>query len=90
MVITKYRGLTGDIVEALQFRRSNWQKLRHFTKNAAHSLMIPKCHKEQVNCKVQSAEMQIITLEHDWIIKKEDGLLLVKSPDEFLKEYKAL
>ncbi|MGY5854063.1 MAG: hypothetical protein RTU92_10885 [Candidatus Thorarchaeota archaeon] len=90
MVIARYRDRSGGIVEAIQFNRTNWKKLRHFTGDRAHKMVTPACQNKRAHCLLKMGEEAaygVSVKEGDWITKDKDDFY-VYSAHEFLKIYK--
>lgn len=85
MVIAKYRDSSGNVVEAIQFRRTDWKKIRHFTDGKAHSMIVPACENEQATFGIKLYENKVTVFEGEWITKNDQNALFIYSADDFLK-----
>ncbi len=90
MVISKYRDGGGNLVEAIRFNRTAWNKIRHFTGNQAHSLLIPSCSHEQASFSINIDDNHLVVFEGEWIVKNDLGEIRIYSGSDFLKIYKSI
>lgn len=70
-------------IEAIEFTRLNWEEVKEFTNNAAHTLMIEKRINGKCTCIIPTLEGEHIANENDWIIKGVKGEFYPCKPDVF-------
>jgi hypothetical protein len=85
----KFRKKPAEI-EAVQFTRSNWDEIKAFTNETAHSLRIEKRIDGLATCIIPTLEGQHIATEGDWIIKGVAGEFYPCKPDIFEQTYEAV
>jgi hypothetical protein len=74
-------------IEALQFTRKNWDEIRLFTNNTAHTLSIERRINGIAKCIIPTLEGHHIANEMDWIIKGVKGEFYTCKPDIFEMTY---
>ncbi len=74
-------------IEAIDFTRDNWEEIKHFTNNTAHSLTIEKRINGLATCIIPTLEGQHIAIEGDWIIKGIEGEFYPCKPGIFEATY---
>jgi hypothetical protein len=74
-------------IEALKFTRSNWEELKAFTNETAHSLKIERRINGVATCIIPTLEGQHIATEGDFIIKGVKGEFYPCKPDIFKSTY---
>lgn len=57
-------------IEAIEFTRLNWEEVKEFTNNTAHSLEIERRIGGKCTCIIPTLEGDMIANEGDWIIKE--------------------
>lgn len=77
-------------IEAIQFTRLNWEKVKEFTNNTAFSLVIEKRIGGKCSCIIPTLEGQHIANENDWIIKGVKGEFYPCKPDVFGLTYERI
>lgn len=77
-------------IEALQFNRNNWNAVKLFTNNTAHTLSIEKRINGVATCIIPTLEGQHIATEGDWIIKGVKGEFYPCKPDIFEMTYELI
>jgi len=77
-------------IEAVQFTRDNWNEIKTFTNNVAHTLLIPKCINCLAICTIDTLEGPMKATENDYIIKGINGEFYACKPDIFFKTYEEL
>lgn len=75
------------VIEALKFTRNNWDEVKLFTNDTAHTLRIEKCINGLSTCIIPTLEGQHIATEGDWIIKGVKGEYYPCKPDIFEATY---
>jgi len=75
------------VVEAIRFRRNNWNDILEFTNNTAHTLFIEKRIDGIATCIIPTLEGKHIATEGDFIIKGVQGEFYPCKPDIFEKTY---
>jgi hypothetical protein len=78
------------VIEAVQFTRNNWDEVKSFTNETAHTLRIEKRIDGLANCIISTLEGQHIATEGDWIIKGVKGEFYPCKPDIFEQTYEAV
>jgi len=79
--------MNNDIIgglKALKFTRNNWDEVKNFTNNAAHSLNTDGCY---YTCIIQNNEETTVAHENDWIINYTDGKIYVSDSELFCAFY---
>jgi hypothetical protein len=74
-------------IEAVQFTRNNWDEVKDFTNQTAHSLTIEKHINGIAYCIIPTLEGQHKATEGDWIIKGVKGEFYPCKPDIFNMTY---
>ena len=74
-------------IEAIQFTRNNWDEIRSFTNDTAHTLRIEKRIDGIATCIIPTLEGKHIAHEGDWIIKGVKGEFYPCKPDTFEMTY---
>jgi hypothetical protein len=74
-------------IEAVQFTRNNWDEIKLFTNNTAHTLLIEKRLNGKCTCIIPTLEGQHIATESDYIIKGIKGEFYPCKPDIFEMTY---
>ena len=74
-------------IEAVQFRRNNWNEIRSFTNDTSHTLRIEKSIAGIATCIIPTLEGKHIAHEGDWIIKGVKGEFYPCKPDIFEMTY---
>ncbi len=82
----KYRKKAVEI-EALQFTRNNWDEIKSFTNDTAHTLSIEKRINGTATCIIPTLEGHHVATEGDWIIKGIKGEFYPCKPDIFKLTY---
>ena len=82
----KYRKKPVEI-EAVRFRRNNWNDILEFTNNTAHTLIIERGINGIATCIIPTLEGQHIATEGDYIIKGVKGEFYPCKPDIFEMTY---
>jgi hypothetical protein len=77
-------------IEALQFTRKNWDEIRLFTNNTAHTLSIERRINGIAKCIIPTLEGHHIANEMDWIIKGVKGEFYPCKPDIFEATYEKI
>jgi hypothetical protein len=77
-------------IEAIQFTRLNWEEVKEFTNNTAHSLAIERRIGGECTCIIPTLEGQHIANENDWIIKGVKGEFYPCKPDVFGLTYERI
>ena len=75
------------VIEAVQFTRSNWDKIKEFTNDTAYTLTIERRIDGIATCIIPTLEGQHIATEGDYIIKGVQGEFYPCKPDIFEKTY---
>jgi hypothetical protein len=75
------------VIEAVRFRRNNFQEIKEFTEEKAHSLTIERRIDGVATCIIPTLEGQHIATEGDFIIKGIEGEFYPCKPDIFEKTY---
>lgn len=78
------------VIEAVEFTRNNWDEVKSFTNNTAHTLKIEKRINGIATCVIPTLEGRHIATEGDWIIKGVKGEFYPCKPDIFEKTYESL
>jgi len=73
------------VIEAIQFTKHNWEEVKEFTNNNAHSFRTGR--NEIDYCIISTLEGQHEATEGDWIIKGVAGEFYPCKPDIFDKTY---
>ena len=74
-------------IDALQFTRNNWDEIKSFTNNKAHTLLIEKRIGGIATCIIPTLEGHHVANEGDWIIKGIKGEFYPCKPDIFEMTY---
>lgn len=74
-------------IEAIIFRRNNWNDVLEFTNNTAHTLSIERRIGGVATCIIPTLEGQHIATEGDYIIKGVKGEFYPCKPDIFEATY---
>jgi hypothetical protein len=74
-------------IEAIIFRRNNWNDVLEFTNNTAHTLSIERRIDSVATCIIPTLEGQHIATEGDYIIKGVKGEFYPCKPDIFDATY---
>ena len=74
-------------IDALQFTRNNWDEIKSFTNNKAHTLLIEKRIGGIATCIIPTLEGHHVANEGDWIIKGIKGEFYPCKPDIFKMTY---
>jgi hypothetical protein len=85
----KYRKKPIEI-EAIQFTRINWDEIKEFTNNTAHTISIEKRINGKCTCIIPTLEGQHIANEDDYIIKGIKGEFYPCKPDVFELTYEKI
>jgi hypothetical protein len=85
----KYRKKPIEI-EAIQFTRINWDEIKEFTNNTAHTISIEKRINGKCTCIIPTLEGQHIANEDDYIIKGVQGEFYPCKPDIFEQTYEKI
>ena len=56
-------------LEALKFRRNNWDEFQNFTNGIAQGLSIEKSFEGKAYCYIEIYHKKIVLEEGDWIVK---------------------
>ena len=78
------------VIKAVQFTRNNWEEIKIFTNNVAHTLKIPKCIDCLAKCTIDTLEGPMQATENDYIIEGVDGEFYACKPDIFIKTYEEI
>lgn len=70
-------------IEAIQFTRVDWEEVKQFTNNTAHTLVIERPMGGVCTCIIPTLEGEHIANENDWIIKGIKGEFYPCKPDVF-------
>jgi hypothetical protein len=84
--MTRYKKRPVEI-EAVKFNRNNFQEVKEFTNNTAHSLIIEKRIDGIATCVIPTLEGQHLATEGDYIIKGIAGEFYPCKNEIFLKTY---
>jgi hypothetical protein len=84
--MTKYRKKP-IVIEAVKFTRNNFQEIKDFTEEKAHSLTIERRIDGVATCIIPTLEGQHIATEGDFIIKGVQNEFYPCKPDIFEKTY---
>jgi len=87
--MSKFRKKTVEI-EAVKFTRNNWDEIKTFTNETAHSLTIERRINGVATCIIPTLEGQHIATEGDWIIKDVKGEFYPCKSDIFDTIYEAV
>jgi hypothetical protein len=82
----KYRKKPVEI-EAVRFRRNNWNDILEFTNNTAHTLIIERGINKIATCIIPTLEGEHIASEGDYIIRGVKGEFYPCKPDIFEMTY---
>lgn len=82
----KYRKKPIEI-EAVRFRRNNWNDILEFTNNTAHTLIIERGINGIATCIIPTLEGEHIASEGDYIIRGVKGEFYPCKPDIFEMTY---
>ena len=74
-------------IDALRFTRNNWDEIKSFTNNKAHTLLIEKRINGIATCIIPTLEGEHIASWGDWIIKGIKGEFYPCKPDIFKMTY---
>ena len=74
-------------VEAIEFRRNDWDRVLEFTNGAAHSLIIERRINGKCTCIIPTLEGEHIATEGDYIIRGVKGEFYPCKPDIFAQTY---
>ena len=85
-MIQKYRKKP-VVIEAVQFTRNNFEEIKEFTNNTAHTLRIEKRMDGKCTCMIPTLEGEHIASEGDYIIRGVGGEFYPCKPDIFHKTY---
>jgi len=77
-------------IEAIEFTRLNWEEIKQFTNNTAHTLMIERRINGKCTCVIPTLEGEYIANENDWIIKGVKGEFYSCKPDVFGLTYEKI
>ena len=75
------------VIEAIQFKRDNWEEVKAFTEYAAHTFQIERRIDGIATCIIPTLEGQHLATEGDLIIKGVQGEFYPCKPDIFEKTY---
>ncbi len=75
------------VIEAIKFTRLNWDEVKDFTQNKAHSFRTEKMINGKSYCKIPTLEGEHIATEEDYIIKGVAGEFYPCKSDIFEKTY---
>jgi len=75
------------VIEAVRFRRNNFQEIKEFTEEKAHSFTIERRIDGVATCIIPTLEGQHIATEGDFIIKGVENEFYPCKPDIFEKTY---
>ena len=75
------------VIEAVKFTRNNFQKIKEFTEEKAHSFNIVRGINSWCTCIIPTLEGQHIATEGDFIIKGVQNEFYPCKPDIFEKTY---
>jgi hypothetical protein len=75
------------VIEAVKFTRNNFQEIKEFTEEKAHSLTIEKRIDGVATCIISTLEGHITATEGDFIIKGVQNEFYPCKPDIFEKTY---
>jgi hypothetical protein len=75
------------VIQACKFTRNNFDEIKEFTNQSAHSLTIEKHIDGKCTCIIPTLEGQHIASENDFIIKGVNGEFYPCKPDIFDKTY---
>ena len=76
-------------IEAVKFTRNNWDDVKSFTNNTAHTLTVERRINGIATCIIPTLEGRHIATEGDWIIKGVKGEFYPCKPDIFAATYDA-
>ena len=75
------------VIDAIKFTRNNWEEIKAFTNETAHTLRIEKRIDGIATCIIPTLEGQHIATEGDYIIKGVQGEFYPCKPDIFEATY---
>jgi len=75
------------VIEAIQFTRTNWEEVKEFTNNTAHTMATERSMDGVSTCIIPTLEGKHIATEGDFIIKGVQGEFYPCKPDIFEKTY---
>ena len=75
------------VIEAIEFKRNNWEEVKSFTNDTAHTMSIKKRIDGLATCIIPTLEGQHIATEGDFIIKGVKGEFYPCKPDIFHQTY---
>ena len=75
------------VIEAIQFTRKNFEEIKRFTNNKAHSFILEKSLYGKCTCIIPTLEGDHIATEGDYIIKGVKGEFYPCKPDIFEQTY---
>jgi len=75
------------VIEAIKFTRINWDEVKDFTQNKAHSLKCERRINGIGSCIINTLEGNMTAIENDYIIKGINGEFYPCKPDIFEKTY---
>ena len=75
------------VIQACQFTRSNFDEIKEFTNQSAHSLTIERRIDGKCTCIIPTLEGEHIASENDFIIKGVHGEFYPCKPDIFKETY---
>lgn len=85
----KYR-MKPVVIEAVLFRRNNWDDIRSFTEGCAYDFRIEKCINGKAYCHIETLEGEVTATEGDYIIKGVKGEFYPCKPDIFEQTYEGV
>jgi hypothetical protein len=74
-------------IEAVKFTRNNWDEIKAFTNETAHTFSIERRINGSATCIIPTLEGQHVAMESDWIIKGVKGEFYPCKPDIFEATY---
>lgn len=75
------------VIQAIEFKRNNWEEVKSFTNHTAHTMSIEKRIDGLATCIIPTLEGQHIATEGDFIIKGVKGEFYPCKPDIFHQTY---
>ena len=75
------------VIEAIQFTRNNFEEIKYFTNNKAHSFTTERTPNGKSYCTIDTLEGDHIATEGDYIIKGVKGEFYPCKPDIFEQTY---
>lgn len=78
------------VIDAIQFNRNNWEEVKQFTNNTAHTITIERHIDGKCTCIIPTLEGQHIANEGDYIIRGVKGEYYPCKPDIFEATYDAI